>query len=99
MELFDVALNITALVVNLCLVYLAIRLCSVFKGGTVGKSWLFISFGVLALAIGSSVFSFKYIFKISSFEVHVIGGLFMLLGGVLALIGMYREYRNWIIPK
>ncbi|MEM0216594.1 MAG: hypothetical protein QW612_03505 [Candidatus Bathyarchaeia archaeon] len=63
-----------------------------------GKPWRFICFGVTSLALGSSIFSLKYILK-SGAEVHIIGGLLMLLGGILALIGMYAEYRNWKIPN
>jgi len=51
------------------------------------------------LAIGSSIFSFKYILDVGRFEVHAAGGLIMLLGGVLALIGIYLEYKNWTVPK
>jgi hypothetical protein len=47
----------------------------------------------------SSIFSFKYILDVRSFEVHAAGGLMMLLGGVLALICIYLEYKNWTVPK
>ena len=99
MELFHVVLNIVALAVNICLVYFACRLLSVFKGGAMSRPWLFVCLGVLALAIGSSIFSFKYILDVGRFEVHAAGGLIMLLGGVLALIGIYLEYKNWTVPK
>jgi heme A synthase len=99
MEMFHVVLNVVALVVNVCLVYFACRLLSVFRGGVMGKPWLFVCLGVLALAVGSSIFSFKYILNASSFVVHAAGGLVMLLGGILALIGMYLEFRNWAVPK
>jgi heme A synthase len=99
MELFHVILNIVALAVNVCLVYFACRLLSVFKGGTMSRPWIFVCLGVLALAIGSSIFSFKYILDVGRFEVHAAGGLIMLLGGVLALIGIYLEYKNWTVPK
>ena len=98
-ELFHVILNIVALAVNVCLVYFACRLLSVFKGGVMSRPWVFVCFGVLALAIGSSIFSFKYILDVGRFEVHAAGGLIMLLGGILALIGIYLEYKNWTIPK
>jgi heme A synthase len=99
MELFHVILNIVALAVNICLVYFACRLLSVFKGGIMSKPWLYVCLGVLALAIGSSIFSFKYIFDVRGFEIHAAGGLMMLLGGVLALIGIYLEYKNWAVSK
>ena len=98
-ELFHVVLNIVALAVNVCLVYFACKLLSVFKGGAMSRPWIFVCFGVLALAIGSSIFSFKYILDVGRFEVHAAGGLIMLLGGILALIGIYLEYKNWTIPK
>jgi len=98
-ELFHVVLNIVALAVNVCLVYFACKLLSVFKGGVMSRPWIFVCFGVLALAIGSSIFSFKYILDVGRFEVHAAGGLIMLLGGILALIGIYLEYKNWTIPK
>jgi len=98
-ELFHVILNIVALAVNVCLVYFACRLLSVFKGGVMSRPWIFVCFGVLALAIGSSIFSFKYILDVGRFEAHAAGGLLMLLGGVFALIGIYLEYKNWTIPK
>ncbi|MEM2569799.1 MAG: hypothetical protein QXT67_07685 [Candidatus Bathyarchaeia archaeon] len=44
-------------------------------------------------------FSFKYILNAGSFEVHVAGGLIMLLGGILTLIDIYIEYKNWVVPK
>ena len=98
-EMFHVVLNIVALAVNVCLVYFACKLLSVFKGGAMSRPWVFVCFGVLALAIGSSIFSFKYILDVGRFEVHAAGGLIMLLGGILALIGIYLEYKNWTIPK
>ncbi|MEM3881060.1 MAG: hypothetical protein QXD19_04865 [Candidatus Bathyarchaeia archaeon] len=99
MELFHVVLNFVALAVNVCLVYFACRLFSVFRGGVMGKPWRFVCAGVLALAVGSSIFSFKYILNVGGFEVHAAGGLIMLLGGILALIGMYLEFKNWAVPK
>ncbi|MGB9778662.1 MAG: hypothetical protein ACPLW8_04580 [Candidatus Bathyarchaeales archaeon] len=97
--MFHVVLNIVALAVNVCLVYFAYRLISVFKGSVMGKPWRFVCLGVLALAVGSSIFSFKYILNVGSFEVHAVGGLIMLLGGILALIGIYIEYKNWTVSK
>jgi len=99
MELFHVAVNIVALAVNVCLVYFACKLLSVFKGGALSKPWNFICFSVLALAISSSIFSLKYILGIESWAFHAAGGLIMLFGGVLALIGTYLEYKNWTIPE
>lgn len=99
MEMFHVALNIAALTVNVCLVYFACRLFSVFKGGIMSKPWRFVCLGVLFLAIGSSIFSLKYILGVECFEAHAAGGLIMLLGGILALIGIYIEHKNWTVPK
>ncbi|MEM2537625.1 MAG: hypothetical protein QXK29_05725 [Candidatus Bathyarchaeia archaeon] len=99
MEIISVVLNVTALVVNVCLVYFACRLFSVFKGGIMDRPWRFVCIGVLFLAIGSSIFSLRYILNVESFWVYVIGGLIMLFGGTFALIGMYIEYKNWAIPK
>ncbi|MEM3578473.1 MAG: hypothetical protein QXX51_08555 [Candidatus Bathyarchaeia archaeon] len=99
MEMFHVVLNVIALVVNVCLVYFACRLMRVFKGGVMGRPWRFVCLGVLSLAFGSSIFSLKYILSVGSFEAHAAGGLLMLLGGILTLIGIYIEYRNWAVPK
>ena len=97
--MFHVVLNIVSLAVNVCLVYFAYRLMSVFRGGVMVRPWRFVCLGVLALAIGSSIFSLKYILNAGSFVVHAVGGLIMLLGGILALIGIYIEYKSWAIPK
>lgn len=99
MELFHVLINFIALAVNVCLVYFSVKLLSVFKGGIMEKSWLFVACGVLTLAIGSLIFSFKYLLDISGFGVHLAGGLLMLLGGIFALMGVYLEYKNWNVPK
>lgn len=99
MEIFSVMLNIAALAVNIFLVYFACRLLSVFKGGTMSKPWLFVCLGVLTLAIGSTIFSVEYAFSDIGLWVHFAGGLVMLLGGILTLIGLYVEYKNWTIPK
>ncbi|MEM1589457.1 MAG: hypothetical protein QXZ68_05600 [Candidatus Bathyarchaeia archaeon] len=99
MELFHVALNVASLAVNACLAYFACKMLSVFRGGIMSKPWPFICVGALALAIGSSIFSFKYILNFEGLWVHAIGGATMLLGGVLALIGIYLEHKNWIVPK
>lgn len=99
MESFHVALNIIAFVVNVCLVYFACKMLTVFKGGIMSKPWCFVSVGVFAIATGSSIFSIKYILNIGSSWIHAAGGIIMLLGGILALIGIYTEYKNWSIPK
>ncbi|MEM2263286.1 MAG: hypothetical protein QW160_03605 [Candidatus Bathyarchaeia archaeon] len=99
MELFHVTLNLIALAVNACLAYFACRMLAVFRGGMMSKPWRFVYIGVLALAAGSSTFSLKYLLNIGGFWPHALGGLMMLLGGVLALIGIYIEYKNWTIPK
>jgi len=99
MEVFHAALNIVAFAVNACLVYLACKMLTVFKGGMMSEPWRFVCTGVLFLAVGSSIFSIKYLMNIGSFWLHAVGGLTMLMGGMLALAGLYIEYKNWTIPK
>ncbi|MBC7131104.1 hypothetical protein H5T51_07815 [Candidatus Bathyarchaeota archaeon] len=94
-EAFHAVISFAALMVDVCLVYFSVRLFSIFRGGKVAKSWKYMSLGLLALAVGASVFSIKYILHIDDFEIQTIGGLIMLTGGVLGLIGVYNEYNNW----
>ena len=93
MEVFHVALNIVAFV-NAFLVYLACKMLTVFKGGMMSEHWRFVCTRVLFLAAGLSIFSIKYLMNIGSFWLHAAGGLTMLMGGMLALAGLYIEY-NW----
>jgi hypothetical protein len=37
--------------------------------------------------------------NVGSFEAHAAGGLVMLFGGILALIGIYMEYKSWTVSK
>ena len=95
MEAFRVVINVVSLAINIGLVYLGIRLLSIFRGGRMGKPWVYISSGVLALAVSSSLFSLYYLLAIRDVIVHFVGGLIMMIGGLLILIGMYLEYKAW----
>ncbi|MFQ6064968.1 MAG: hypothetical protein ACE5L6_05780 [Candidatus Bathyarchaeia archaeon] len=96
-EISRVVLNLVSLAINIGLIYLALRLMLIFKGGKMGKSWLYITVAVLALAIGSSIFSSYYILGLPRF-VHPIGGIAQMIGGILLLIGLYMEYKSWRVP-
>jgi len=80
-EIERVAMNIVSLVINVGLVYFAVRLLLFFRGGKIGKPWAYISSGVLALAGSSFLFSLYL--------------LVMMTGGALLLIGMYLEHKHW----
>ena len=97
MEVYRVIINVIALAVNVCLVYFAVRLLYIFKGGKMKKPWIYISSGVLALAISSSLFALHYLFEIHA-GLHAFGGVLMVIGGLLLLVGMYLEYRSWAKP-
>jgi hypothetical protein len=86
--------NIAGLAVIIGLVYFAVRLLLVFKGGVMGKAWLYVSYGVLTLATGLSMFIFHSLLKLPSI-VYRIGNTIVLLGGILTLIGFYRQYKIW----
>jgi hypothetical protein len=66
----------------------------IFKGGKMGRQWLYIAVGSFALAKGSSLFSMYYIFNLPGF-VHPIGGFVSMIGGAFLLAGLRREYKNW----
>jgi hypothetical protein len=87
--------NIVSLAVNIGLVYFGLRLLSIFRGGKMGKPWAYISLGVLALAVSSSLFSLYYLLALREAIIHSVGGLIMMMGGVLILIGMYLQYKTW----
>jgi hypothetical protein len=93
-EAWRIVVNLVSLAINVGLIYFAVRLLLVFKGGKMGKPWLYISSGVLALAISSCLFAFYYIFDLPAI-VHPIGGVVMMVGGALILVGLHIQYRSW----
>jgi len=99
MELYHIIINIVSLLINVGLVYFAVKLLSVFRGGMMGKPWMYISSGVLALAISSSIFSLYYLLELEVAVVRAFGGLIMMIGGLLILVGMYHESKSWAKPR
>lgn len=97
MELYRVIINVIALAINVCLIYFAVKLLYIFQGGKMKKPWIYISSGVLALAISSSLFALHYLLEIHV-GLHAFGGVLMVIGGLLLLVGMYLEYRSWTTP-
>jgi len=95
MELSRVVVNIVSLMINIGLAYFAVRLLWIFKGGKMGRPWVYISSGVLALAVSSFLFSFYYFSAFGEATIHSLGGLTMMTGGLLLLIGMYLQYKTW----
>jgi len=93
-EVSRIVVNLLSLAINIGLFYFAIRLLLIFKGGKKEKPWLYIALAVLALATGSSIFSLYYILELPSF-VHPIGGIVQMIGGILLLMGLFREYKSW----
>ena len=98
MDVCRIAINIVSLLINVGLVYFAVRLLWIFRGGIMGKPWKFVASGVLALAISSSIFSLHYLFNLGSVT-HSIAGLIMMVGGLIILIGMYLQYKSWAVPS
>jgi hypothetical protein len=96
MEIYHVVINLVSLLINVGLVYFAVRLLWIFRGGIMGKPWRFVAFGVLALAVSSSIFSLDYLLDIGSVA-HSVGGLIMMIGGFLILVGMYLQYKSWAV--
>jgi hypothetical protein len=86
--------NIAGLAVIIGLIYFSIRLLLTFKGGTLGKAWLYMSYGVLILATGLSLFIFHSLLNLPSI-VYRIGNTVVLAGGVVTLIGFYMQYKMW----
>jgi len=99
MELYHIIINIVSLLINVGLVYFAVKLLSVFRGGMMGKPWMYISSGVLALAISSSIFPLYYLLELEVAVVRAFGGLIMMIGGLLILVGMYHESKSWAKPR
>ncbi|HDD70060.1 MAG TPA: hypothetical protein ENG19_02920 [Candidatus Bathyarchaeota archaeon] len=96
MEDWHIIVNIVSLIINVSLVYFAVRLLWIFRGGIMGRPWRFIASGVLALAVSSTIFSLHYLLNLGSVG-HAIGGLIMMIGGLLLLIGMYLQYKSWAV--
>ena len=84
--------DICGLAVVIGLIYVVVRLLLVFKGGIIGKAWLYVSCGVLTLAIGLSLFIFHSLLNLPS-VVYKIGNTVILAGGILTLIGFYMQYK------
>jgi len=74
--------------------WVVVRLLLVFKGGIMGKAWLYVSYGVLTLAIGLFLIIFQSLLNLPS-VVYKIGNTVVLVGGVLTLIGFYMQYKIW----
>lgn len=87
--------TILSLAINAGLVYYSFRLLLIFRGGKKSKPWMYISTGVLTLAIGSCFFALRYLLGFPENILRPLGGIMMLIGGVLMLIGMRSEYRSW----
>jgi len=99
MEIYRVVINFISLLISIGLVYFALRLLSIFRGGKMGKAWVYISSGAFALAIATSLFSLERILDFQISLIRPIGGTIMMIGGLLILIGMYHEYKGWAKPS
>lgn len=99
MELYHIIINVISLLINVGLVFLAVKLLRIFRGGKMGKHWAYISLGVFALAISSSIFSVYYLLNLEAVAIRAVGGLTMMIGGFLILVGMYHEYKSWAKSK
>lgn len=86
--------SVGGLAVLIGLIYVAVRLLLVFKGGIMGKAWLYVSYGVLTLAIGLFLIIFQSLLNLPS-AVYKIGNSVVLVGGVLTLIGFDMQYKIW----
>jgi len=89
-----IAMNIVSLAINIGLVYFAVRLMLIFRGGKMEKSWLYIAIGTFCLAVGSFFFSAYYVFNLPTL-VHPLGGAISMMGGAFILIGLKIEYKSW----
>jgi len=95
MDIPQIVVNIVSLLISIGLVYFAIKLLSIFKGGKMGKPWIYISSGALALALSSSIFAAYRFLDINTPSIRAIGAFIMMVGGLLILIGMYYESSIW----
>lgn len=98
-DVFHVLLDAVSLVVNVSLIIVACRLAFTFKGGIMEKPWRFVCAGASSVAAGSALFSLKNLLGYQAVEMHAAGGSLMLFGGLLALIGIYIEYKTWNVSK
>lgn len=98
MEVYHIVIDFISLLINVGLMYFAVRLLSIFRGGMMAKPWVYISYGVLTLAISTSLFTLQRTLNFEPVFIHVIAGSIMMIGGLLMLIGMYFEYKNWVKP-
>jgi uncharacterized membrane protein YgdD (TMEM256/DUF423 family) len=92
-------INLLSLVISIGLGYSAVRLLRIFKGGKMGKPWMYISAGVFAVALASCIFSLRLLLDLSSEFIRPLGGVIMLIGGVLMVIGIHLEYKHWSPAK
>ena len=95
MEIYQITVNIVSLLISIGLVYFAVKLLSIFRGGKMGKPWIYISSGALALAMSSSIFAAYRLLDIKTSFIRAIGAFIMMVGGLLILIGMYYESSIW----
>jgi len=93
-HVWKLAYNIGGLALITGLTYTVARLLLVFKGGIMGKAWLYVSCGVLTIAIGLFLSISQSLLDIPS-VVSQIGNTVILAGGVLTLIGFFMQYRIW----
>lgn len=93
-DVWRIAVNLVSLAINVGLMYFAVRLLLIFKGGKMGKAWSYVSYGVLTLAIGLFLFIFHSLLDLPG-VVYRIGNTVVLAGGVLTLIGFYMQCKIW----
>lgn len=87
---FHVAIDAVSLLINIGLIYLAVRLLSIFRGGKLGKPWVYISCGVFALEISTFLFALERVLNFHEAFIHIVGASIMMCGGLLMLIGLYH---------
>ena len=92
--IWRLATNIAGLMLSLILAYFTVRLLLIFRGGEMQKGWLYLSYGVFFLSVGSSLFIFNTLFGLHQ-VVPRIGNTLILIGAALCIIGMYSQYKVW----
>lgn len=98
-NLLVILLSFSCIGIGIFLTYFATRLLQVFKGGQMGKPWLFISTGALTFAIGAVLFAFRYLLPALTSFLGLSWGIIMVIGGVQIVLGMYIEHKNWTIKQ